>query len=297
MNRLGWLAFALVLGGCQQATDVARTLPIPGVAGSLVRGGAEALPAARGAFVDMEEPEEIELGRAVTTNIGSRYRLLRDASLTRYVALVGNTVAAHSERPDVKYYFGVLDAPEVNAFAAPGGYVFITVGALRLMKDEAALAGVLGHEVAHVARRHHQEAIKAERRKQIAMIGVREGLAYTPAAAFGGVISMAADKVADQVILKGFSRAEEGDADQAGFRYAAAAGYDPAGLGDFLAALVAGGEKEATATRFFSTHPGTPERLQEQRKLIAARSSADGRRNPERFTQNAGQYLAPPPAR
>jgi len=285
MIRLGVLALGLLLAGCQEAADIARTLPIPGVAGSFFRGGAEALPAARGAFTDMEEPEEIELGRAVTTNIGSRYRLLREANLTRYVALVGNTVATQSERPDVKYYFGVLDSTEVNAFAAPGGYVFVTVGAIRLMKDEATLAGVLGHEVAHVAHRHHLEMIKAERRKQLAMIGVREGLAYTPAAAFGGLISMAADKVADQVVLKGFSRGEEGDADQAGFRYAGAAGYDPAGLRDFLSALVARGEQEASASRFFSTHPGTPERVQEQQKLVAAQSSAGRRRNPERFTE------------
>src|SRR5207245_2816424 len=82
----------------------------------------------RAATTDIDEPEEIELGRAVTTALGSRYTLLRDEPLTRYVALVGNAVADQSDRPDLHYYFGVLDTDEINAFAAPGGYVLVTRG-------------------------------------------------------------------------------------------------------------------------------------------------------------------------
>ena len=122
----------------------------------------------RGASTDIDEPEEIELGRAVASAVGSRYTLLRDEPLTRYVALVGNSVALQSDRPDIRYYFGVLDTDEVNAFAAPGGYVFITRGTLRLMRDEATLAGVLGHEIGHIALKHHVSAIKDQKQKAVA---------------------------------------------------------------------------------------------------------------------------------
>ncbi|MBI1893279.1 MAG: M48 family metalloprotease [Candidatus Rokubacteria bacterium] len=138
------LASGLLGVGCQAGLDV----------GSVMTGVMTYAPAVKGAFTDMDEPQEIELGRAVTAGIGARYRVLRDRELTRYVALVGSAVAAHSERPDLRYYFAVLDAPEVNAFAAPGGFVFVTRGALGLMRDEATLAGVLGHEVGHIALRH-----------------------------------------------------------------------------------------------------------------------------------------------
>lgn len=186
----------------------------------------------------------------------------------------------------------MLDTPEVNAFAAPGGFTFVTLGALRLMKDEAMLAGVLGHEIGHIAQRHHLESIKAERRKQLGALALREGLAHTSLAAVGGLISMAADRVAEQVLLTGFSRAEEGHSDQAGFRYAVAAGYDPAGLRDFLAGLVAQGERDSALRRFFATHSGMAERVQGQAKLIAAHKGARGRRNPERFTQAVRKIAA-----
>lgn len=135
--------------------------------------------------------------------MGGRYRVLRDRALTRYVALVGNAVAAHSDRPDLRYYFAVLDADEVNAFAAPGGFVFVTRGALRLMRDEAALGGVLGHEIAHVALRHGVDAIKAQKQKELAVFGLREGLAQSRAAAFTSVIASTTDFFVEQIVLKG----------------------------------------------------------------------------------------------
>jgi predicted Zn-dependent protease len=254
-------------------------LPVPGAAGSALRAAVEGAPLAQGALGDFEEPEEVELGRAITANIGARFRLARDRRVTTYVALVGNTVAAHSDRPDLRYAFAVLDAPEVNAFAAPGGYVFVTRGALAVMRDEATLAGVLGHEIAHVALRHGVDAIRAEKRKQLALFGVRQGVGHTPIGAFAGLVASAADVMAEQVVLKGFSRADEGAADRAGVEYARRAGYDPAGLRDFLAAMQARGEAEA---RFFSSHPGTRERLEEQDALLRTRPGA-GRRHAERF--------------
>ena len=293
------LALVLAVAGCQAATDTLSKIQISGAGGvgqaANVAGKAlQAAPTIKGAFSDMDEPQEIELGRAVSAAVGKHYRLLRDRELTRYVALVGNAVAAHSERPDLRYYFGVLDAPDVNAFAAPGGFIFITKGALGVMKDEATLAGVLGHEVAHIARRHAVETIKAQKRTDLVMLIGREATAQSSLAAFSGAISLAADAVAEQVILKGFSRAEEAEADRLGFTYAAAAGYDPAGLHDFLAALIDRGARDSAIGKFLSTHPGTPERLKVQEDLLKSRA-AGGRRNPERFVRAAQTAIAAVP--
>ncbi|MBM4442140.1 MAG: M48 family metalloprotease [Candidatus Rokubacteria bacterium] len=241
----------------------------------------------RGAFVDMDEPEEVELGRAIAAAVGARYPVLRDPALTRYVALVGNTVAAVSDRPDLRYYFAVLDSPDINALAAPGGFVFVTTGALAAMKDEAALAGVLGHEVGHIALRHHGETIKAQKRKTLFRAVGQEALSYAPGVgAFSGLIGLTADAIAEQVILKGHSRAEEMESDRVGFQYAARAGYDPAGLREFLATLAS--RDDTGARKFFSTHPGTDERLQEQAKL-RKEWTGGGRREAARFIAAMGR--------
>jgi predicted Zn-dependent protease len=281
------LALVFAVAGCQAASETLTKIgaTTPGGAGQAANVASKALQAAptvQGAFADMDEPQEIELGRAVSAAVGKHYHLLRDRALTRYVALVGNAVAAHSERPDLRYYFAVLDASEVNAFAAPGGFIFVTKGALSVMKDEATLAGVLAHEIAHVARRHAVETIKAQKRTDLVLLAGREATAQSSIGAFSGAISAAADTVAEQVILKGFGRAEETEADRIGFGYAASAGYDPAGLRDFLSAMIDRGARDSTIGKFLSTHPGTEERLKIQNDLLKSRA-AGGRRNPERF--------------
>jgi predicted Zn-dependent protease len=280
-----------VLAGCQGGGGVAGQ-QVLGTLGAITGFGPAAptpsLSDVRGAFGDMDEPEEVELGRSIAAAVGARYTVARDRDLTRYVALVGNTVAAVSDRPDLRYYFAVLDSDEVNALAAPGGFVFVTRGALALMPDEAALAGVLGHEVGHVALRHHAESIKASKQKSLAVMGLQQGLSFTRVGAFSGLIGATADALAEQIILKGHSRGEEMESDRVGFQYAARAGYDPGGLREFLAALAAKGAGDAGAAKFFSTHPGTDDRLQEQTRMRQAWSGT-GRRETARFAQAMGR--------
>jgi predicted Zn-dependent protease len=240
------------------------------------------------AFTDMDEPQEVEVGRSVAAAVGARYRVLRDAALTKYVAMVGNTVAGVSDRPDLRYYFAVLDTPEPEALAAPGGFVFISKGALDIMRDEAMLAGVLGHEIGHVALKHHNATIRAQRTKALAMFGANIGLGFVPgpAGAFTPVMSLVADGIAEGV-LKGHSRAEEMESDRVGFQYAARAGYDPAGLSEFLAALAAK-KSDAAVAKFFSTHPGIEDRLQEQTKMQQALTGS-GKREAERLAKAMGR--------
>jgi predicted Zn-dependent protease len=283
------LLLALVLVGCQSGGGITP--------GQIFGGMMGVNPSdVQGAGTDLDEAEEIELGRSVTTALGSRYKLLRDDQLTRYVALVGNTVALQSDRPDLRYYFGVLDTDELNAFAAPGGYIFITRGTLSIIRDEATLAGVLGHEVGHIALRHHNETIKDQKKTAVTKgIGTTAfqigsgfipgvGGAVTSGLANSPLMNLAADGLAN-LALKGFSRTEEEQADVVGFKYAMRAGYDPAGLRDFLKAVQDTGTQPAKASIFAkwgSTHPGGPERLKAQEDQLKT-VPAGGRRAAARF--------------
>ncbi len=105
-------------------------------------------------LLPISTPREIEIGRGVAATIAGRYLIMDDTALTRYVSLVGLAVAGEDPRADIAYRFAGLETPTVNAFAAPGSYVFITRAALNLIANESVLAGVLGHEVGHVNRRH-----------------------------------------------------------------------------------------------------------------------------------------------
>lgn len=309
MNRRAFSRLALVLVlllvGCESGGGGMT----PGsILGAMTQGVTGVNPGdVRGAAVEIDESEEIELGRSVTAALGSRYKLLRDESLTRYVALVGNAVAAQSERPDIRYYFGVLDTDEVNAFAAPGGYIFITRGTLGLIKDEATLAGVLGHEVGHVALKHHVETIKDQKKtalgKGVGTTLAQFGAGFIPGV--GGTVTSAVvnsplmNVIADGAVnltLKGFSRTEEEQADGVGVTYAARAGYDPAGLRDFLRAVQDSGSQPAKSgflAKFTSTHPGAVERLKEQDTQLKT-APAGGRRNAARFQQAVAAKPATP---
>jgi predicted Zn-dependent protease len=275
--RIALALVLVVLAGCAGA-DLSG-LNIAGIpVGGIMQTGTQFAAST----VDMEEPEEIELGRATSALIGSRYPLLRDEALTRYVALVGNAVALQSERPDMRYYFAILDSDDLNAVACAGGYIFVTRGALALMRDEATLAGVLGHEIGHIALRHHDETIKAAKRKGAVVTGAQTTVSAVTRTQAGQLLGPVFDSLGE-LALKGFSQKEEAASDVVGFKYAVAAGYDPAGLRDFLKTLQGSGSQPAVK-QFVSTHPGVDDRLKEQEKLLA-QARPGGRRNPVRFEQ------------
>jgi predicted Zn-dependent protease len=136
--------------------DVLRNLPKPAPA----KPAQDAAPATPGLFSDTSAEEEVQIGRRLAGNLLGAAPLAKDERLQRYVNRVGRWVASQGERPDLKWHFGVLESADVNAFALPGGYVFITQGLFDLMSDEAELAGVLGHEIAHVMLQHHLKVLK-----------------------------------------------------------------------------------------------------------------------------------------
>lgn len=199
---------------------------------------------------------EIEFGRRVSAAIVGRYDGLDNEPLQRYVNLVGNTLVGHSRRPELDYYFYVLESAQVNAYAAPGGYVFITSAALELMRDEAELAAVLAHEIAHIDQRHIVNALN---------IGATENSAGL-AQLMGGasettrvVFSQAVDQALDLLFEHGLQASDEISADSQALFIVAQAGYDPRALARYLA-RVEGSQPEQLA-EVHSTHPPFSKRL------------------------------------
>ncbi len=201
-------------------------------------------------FLPISTDKEIEIGRGIAATIAGRYPVSTDETLTRYVNLVGLAVASQDPREGITYRFAVLETPAVNAFSAPGGYVFVTRGALGLMRSEAELAGVLAHEVGHVNARHVINQI----RKSDTMRGIRD-LAGIQGTTLDRVVGTGAD-----ALFTGLSREDELQADSLGIEYASAAGYDPGGLAAFIGRLNAHAGEGALAD-FFATHPTPDERI------------------------------------
>lgn len=229
--------------------------------------------------------KEVEIGRGIAATIAGRYPLVQDSALTLYVNLVGLTVAGESPRPDITYRFAVLETPDVNAFAAPGGYIFVTRGALGLMENEAELAGVLAHEVGHVNRRHVIEGL----RKSDMMQSIRDESGLT-----GTTLDRAVGQGAN-AIFSGYSREDESEADSLGVEYAAGAGYDPQGLPTFVAHLNrhAG---EGPVAELFATHEAPDARLARLARIVARDSLRGGVTLPERFAAQLHPSAAAPAA-
>lgn len=203
------------------------------------------------------EADEIEIGKGVAANLLGAAPPVNDARLQAYVNRVGKWVAMHSDRPDLPWRFAVLDTDGVNAFATPGGYVFITRGLLLRMRDEAELAGVLAHEVTHVVEKH---ALKTMRKGNLA------GLA-------GDALGNYAEKkgkeeftkivsAGTEIYTRGLDKEDEYAADRAGVVIAARAGYDPYGLPSVLQTLASINPQSDAVALMFKTHPDSGTRLE-----------------------------------
>ena len=247
----------------------------------LASGGNKAIKAA-----GMNEKNEPAIGQAVSLSLTNTYGVTHDERLARYVVLVGQTVASRTSRADQPWVFGVLDTDTVNAFSGPGGYVWVTRGAIRQMQDESELAGVLGHEIGHVVKQH---GLHAAQQAGIADAGLTAASSTSAGASFGGL----SDKVVDIITKEGFSQPQEFEADAESVKYTAAAGYDPDGLLNFLTRIR--NQQKAGNTSMFSTHPGMDDRIKRIRDQIsAARTGWHGATLRERFQRFTGQM--PPSA-
>ncbi len=187
-----------------------------------------------------------------------------DPELATYVTNIGRRLAARSELPDLTFRFTVLNTDDVNAFALPGGYVYITRGLLALADNEAEMAGVLAHEIGHVTARHQSQQMSAAKATNIGLnvLGALGSIVGVPAGV-SSVVSLGAEAA-----LKGYSRSQELEADTLGVRYLTRVGYDPDGMTGFFRKLAAHSKLEARQRgrngvehSFMSTHPKTEARI------------------------------------
>jgi predicted Zn-dependent protease len=220
-------------------------------------------------FVTMTEAQEIEIGREYHQKILEVYRKYDDPELQTYVEQVGKRLAAKSDRRDLIYRFTVLDSSEVNAFATPGGYIYITRGILAYLNSEAELAAVLGHEIGHVTARH---AVRQHSAQQATQFGFILGSILLP--------ELATQEAADLysllggVLIRGYGRKMELEADHFGTKYIARVGHRPEAMLEVIGVLknqelfeAARAKEEGREPQsyhgLFSTHPDVDQRLQE----------------------------------
>jgi predicted Zn-dependent protease len=214
----------------------------------------------------LSEEQEVALGRQTDAEVVGQYGLYEDASLNAYLNKVGQQLAEVSHRTQLTYHFKVLDVAVVNAFAVPGGYVYMTRGILAALNSEAELAGVVGHEIGHITAQHSAEQYS---KAQVAQAGLGMGMFVSEA--FGlGALSQLAQFGVGMMFLK-FSRDNEREADDLGVEYASRAGYDAGQLADFFQTLerMNPGSDRTGLPAWFSTHPNPQDRVQVVRERSA----------------------------
>jgi predicted Zn-dependent protease len=232
------------------------------------------------------EDEEIKLGANVSDRVRERYGVVQDPAVHRYVTLVGSLLVRKSTRPRLPFTFIVLDTDGVNAFAAPGGFIHITRGALGLMSSESELAGVLAHEISHVTEKH---TISAIQKNKLIQIGADESITKNPEL-WGKLVDVTSD-----LVMAGFGRGEEMESDRDGLAMADAAGYAPEGLGRFLERLAERNKNTSGKQGLFASHPEMKERLATLDREIKARKYASTAVLADRYKANI-PYTATPVA-
>jgi len=218
--------------------------------------GNESKPAATS--FNLKKPsqqEEIQLGREITGNLLGASALVKDDALQQYVNQVGRWVALQSERPDLPWHFGVIESEDINAFAAPGGYVIITKGLYRKLGSEADLAGVLAHEIGHVIKKHHLKVIQ---KQQLLSLGAN--LLGESIAKDNNTVQKLIGSGAE-ICARSLDKDAEFEADRIGVVLAGRAGYDPYGLPAVLAGIGHTSKDDGSVALLFKTHPHPDERL------------------------------------
>jgi predicted Zn-dependent protease len=203
----------------------------------------------------ISESQEIQMGQQAAQEATAAYGLVDNTALQQYVSGIGLKIAKTTERPTLPWTFSVIDDPAVNAFAIPGGHIFITRGILGAMNSEAELASVLGHEIGHVTARH---SVHQMSQQQLATLGLGLGsILSSTVAQYGGLLSQGL-----QVLFLKYSRDDESQADALGFRYMTANNYDPREMAAMFHTLDRETPDEGRLPAWLSTHPDPGNRYQ-----------------------------------
>ncbi len=234
--------------------------------------------------------QEYYLGRGVAAGVLGEYPPYGslNSALNRYVNQVGQTLVVHSDKPYTYngYYFLVVNSDEINAFATPGGFVFVTKGLVKQMPDEDALAGVLAHEIAHVVLEHGVDAVRqanlADVVSTIALETAEQQAAGTSQLLLSNTknFGLALDDILETLLEKGYSRSQEYDADEYAAKLLARAGYNPVGLSKMLEQIEIAEKSGSFTGGFLSTHPSAEDRLDEVTDLDLLKELKDAKPDP-----------------
>jgi predicted Zn-dependent protease len=248
-------------------------------------------------LVLISESQEIAIGRREDGNVRKQYGIYDDPDLQAYVGGIGERLARASHRPGLDYRFLVMDSPEVNAFALPGGYIYITRGILAYLNSEAELAGVLGHEIGHVTARHSVQQLSAH---TAANVGVSILQIFVPQA--GSALGSNVINILGGALLSGYGREHELEADRLGAEYLARTGYDPQAMVKVVGVLKnqelfdaevakAEGREPRAYHGLFASHPDNDTRLQQVVGEAARFKQATTRAGQEEFLRRADRMV------
>jgi predicted Zn-dependent protease len=218
----------------------------------------------------IEPTQEIEIGRQLSAVLLGSKALHPDMQLQRYLNQLGRWLSLQSGRPELPWTFAVLDDNGFNAFAAPGGFVFVTKGLIDRVADEAELAGILAHEIMHVVQRHHLEAIRKNARAGIVTQLIGSQLNNN----LGGAVSAQLIGLGRNLYAKGLDQADEYEADRLGVTLAASAGFDPYGLPAVLQVLRDATPDNPVFSLSLSTHPPAQLRIDQMALAMGNRLDA-----------------------
>lgn len=287
----GWQGCATFDQVAEMGTSFAQSKGV--VTGEQAQSITKVTTAVAKTFEDITPEQEYYIGRSVGAVIVNRYKPFPNAEANDYLNLLGQTLAQASDRPETfgGYHFLILDSGEINAFAAPGGLIFVSRGMLRICRSEDAVAAVLAHEIAHVQLRHGLQAIDKSRLTQALTtiaaesaktLGGRELADLTKA--FEGSIG----DITSTMVNNGYSRGFEREADAAAVTILSRVGYDPNGLVAMLKEM----EKNLKpgGLDFAKTHPSPKSRIEDiESRNVGAPASAEGFARQGRFRKALGK--------
>jgi predicted Zn-dependent protease len=258
------LAISLMVALPLTAGDAPQKTSLSGLKQAIAKKTVKTLQAATAQIPlqsDLSDSDEVALGRETAGRLLSANPLVMNDSLERYVNLVGTWVALQSPRNNLPWTFGIIQSADINAFALPGGYIFVTSGLYRLLRNEAELAAILGHELAHVNLRHHVRLMQKERI-------IAQGSGFLAGASKSEALKALCGQGAE-ICARSLDKNAEFEADRAGLYYAACAGYDPYAYLDALDRLGAETRTDRLSL-LYKTHPHPSDRLSELEKRIGA---------------------------
>ncbi|HEX2778536.1 MAG TPA: M48 family metallopeptidase [Gemmatimonadaceae bacterium] len=256
-----------------------------------------ALAALASSACNVSQSEERELGAEEAAQVDSELPLVGDTTVTRFISALGHSLASRTSRADLEWRFAVVNTDDVNAFALPGGFVYVNRGLIEQSDRLDELAGVMGHEIGHVVRRHSVKQIEETGKRDVGLV-----LLCTLTDACRGVGGRIAVRVGADAMAAQYSQHDEAQADSEGVIIVRRAGIDPEGLPAFFEKLMAQRTEEPTPIdAFFSTHPTDERRIATVRRQIAALGAPRGetlvRDTPEfQAIRERVRALPPPPS-